>query len=302
MPTIQNFNSLPDWMKRRMKIQCPICGEWVGIYGKFPRHMQLTHPRNKPVSDEDNKRIPHYAEVDDDRKLFLKYTRKQQETPKRYNGEIKFKLTFKEYVQLIYDAGIKSSQIGVYKGQYVLGRYGDMGDYELGNCRFITREQNNEEMLQNIYPSSKLDHPVLDSENTHRHYKFSEEKPVEVPEIIFDVDKYGDTIEDAFYNLDPTTYKKCSICGKKLTRTTPHHDDICDECYNNPVIKANLKQRKVKRPSRDELKFKLRHFPMIYIGKHYGVSDNAVKKWCKKYNLPSARFVRVMSEEEFNKL
>lgn len=43
--------------------------------------------------------------------------------------------------------------------------------------------------------------------------------------------------------------------------------------------------RKVKRPSREELDKLLWEMPMTDIGKNFGVSDRAVAKWAKSYNL-----------------
>jgi len=39
------------------------------------------------------------------------------------------------------------------------------------------------------------------------------------------------------------------------------------------------------RPSEQELKELIQTTPMIHIGKRYGVSDNAVKKWAKSYGI-----------------
>lgn len=53
------------------------------------------------------------------------------------------KITFEQYIDLAVDAGINDpSQIGRSEGQYQMGRLGDNGGYEIGNCRFITVEQN----------------------------------------------------------------------------------------------------------------------------------------------------------------
>lgn len=38
--------------------------------------------------------------------------------------------------------------------------------------------------------------------------------------------------------------------------------------------------------SREELKKLIRTTSFTQIGKQYGVSDNAIRKWCDKYNLP----------------
>ena len=53
----------------------------------------------------------------------------------------------------------------------------------------------------------------------------------------------------------------------------------CKECNDSH-------QRVVNRPSREVLKQLIRTTPFTTLGKRYGVSDNAVRKWCKMYNLP----------------
>ena len=51
-------------------------------------------------------------------------------------------------------------------------------------------------------------------------------------------------------------------------------------------VKCNgLKNRKVIRPPAEILKKEIDIMPMTAIGKKYGVSDNAVKRWCKSYNI-----------------
>ncbi len=52
---------------------------------------------------------------------------------------------------------------------------------------------------------------------------------------------------------------------------------ICLNCYN--------KQKAQNIPPREELKELIRTIPFIHIGEHFNVSDNAIRKWCKKYNL-----------------
>ena len=41
-----------------------------------------------------------------------------------------------------------------------------------------------------------------------------------------------------------------------------------------------------RKPSKTELKEQTMKHPFTKIAKAYGVSDNAVRKWCKSYNLP----------------
>ena len=68
----------------------------------------------------------------------------------------------------------------------------------------------------------------------------------------------------------------CQQCGKEINRGSK----LCSDC-------AQKEKRIVKnRPSREELKNLIRHNPFTKIGDQYGVSDNAIRKWCKVENLP----------------
>ncbi|AUR97723.1 hypothetical protein NVP1244A_021 [Vibrio phage 1.244.A._10N.261.54.C3] len=62
---------------------------------------------------------------------------------------VEFNLTLREYVSLMDEAGITVDDIGCSINNYNLGRIGDSGPYMLGNCRFITVEQNIRERVHN---------------------------------------------------------------------------------------------------------------------------------------------------------
>ena len=70
---------------------------------------------------------------------------------------------------------------------------------------------------------------------------------------------------------------RCKSCGK----TVYSQSTLCIQC-------EYITRRKVQRPSKEEL------FNLLYqcnghftkIAKLYNVSDNAIRKWCKYYNLP----------------
>ena len=49
---------------------------------------------------------------------------------------------------------------------------------------------------------------------------------------------------------------------------------------------ANIAQRRVERPSKEELSRLLQESNFTAIGKTYGVSDNTIRRWCKAYRLP----------------
>lgn len=66
----------------------------------------------------------------------------------------------------------------------------------------------------------------------------------------------------------------CQYCGKFTMNET-----FCSEKC------SQLNQRKVHRPNKEELKLLLDNTSMVRIGKMFDVSDNAVRKWAKSYNL-----------------
>ena len=70
----------------------------------------------------------------------------------------------------------------------------------------------------------------------------------------------------------------CIKCGKPILSESTY----CIKC-------GHLAQRKVERPSREELKLLIYNKPFTQIAKTYGVSDNTIRKWCKAYNLPTKK-------------
>ena len=75
--------------------------------------------------------------------------------------------------------------------------------------------------------------------------------------------------------------KKCVVCSNPFVVRT----DKATQRYCSVICKT-LDSRKVSRPTRKQLEKMLESkFPWTRIGKIYGVSDNAVRKWAKKYNL-----------------
>ena len=77
----------------------------------------------------------------------------------------------------------------------------------------------------------------------------------------------------------------CEKCGKPVSAK---HVKLCLECYKQEQNKEHP-QRKVERPSREELKKMIRSKPFTQIGKHFGVTDNTIRKWCDAENLPRTK-------------
>ena len=70
---------------------------------------------------------------------------------------------------------------------------------------------------------------------------------------------------------------KCSKCNKEVTNKNT--SELCKDC-------------KTKRPSKEQLLNDLKEFKtIIAIGEKYGVSDNGVKKWIKKYEITNFKSI-----------
>lgn len=87
-------------------------------------------------------------QLDDDGKLKDKWKNKRVNAA---NEGIEFNLRFDEYLELVAEAGLKSSQLGFTGEGYVLARYNDKGGYTKGNCRFITQKENSDEKNRRLF-------------------------------------------------------------------------------------------------------------------------------------------------------
>lgn len=83
----------------------------------------------------------------------------------------------------------------------------------------------------------------------------------------------------------------CQNCGKEIVTKDA---SLCVDCYN-------ASRRKVNRASKDELKRLIRMTSFLQIGKIYGVSDTAIRKWCKLYGIPyKQKEIKSYSDEEWD--
>jgi predicted nucleic acid-binding Zn ribbon protein len=69
--------------------------------------------------------------------------------------------------------------------------------------------------------------------------------------------------------------RKCVICGKKITPGKQY----CAEC-------SHIMHRKIKRPDPLELARLICTLGFEEVGRQFGVSGNAIKKWCSEYGMP----------------
>ena len=81
----------------------------------------------------------------------------------------------------------------------------------------------------------------------------------------------------------------CVDCGKEIVAGS----ERCLECHHKT-------QYHCEHPSREELKDLIRNFSFVELGKRYGVSDNAIRKWCLKEGLPTKKSeIKVISDEDW---
>lgn len=78
--------------------------------------------------------------------------------------------------------------------------------------------------------------------------------------------------------------------------------EMCIECWNI-LNRKFIKNTNIQLPGREVLKDKIRTSNFLQIGKEYNVSDNAVRKWCKFYDLPyKASAIRALSDDEWENI
>lgn len=65
--------------------------------------------------------------------------------------------------------------------------------------------------------------------------------------------------------------------------------------------RCDAKSRVTEKPvTREDLKKMIRTTPFTTIGKQLGVSDNAIRKWCVQYGLPSKKYeIKALSDKEW---
>ena len=90
----------------------------------------------------------------------------------------------------------------------------------------------------------------------------------------FDENKYQEIIQE-LEDLKTRTIHYCKNCGKIVTKNA----DYCIDCFA-------LARRVADRPDRETLKKLIRTLPFTEIANQYNVTDNTIRKWCDKENLP----------------
>lgn len=98
-------------------------------------------------------------------------------------------------------------------------------------------------------------------------------------DLIISEEEYNKLHKKPAKEKKPQLIKICPVCGKEFHPKNSSQKYCSMECYND--------ENKGKRPDFIQLinDFKeLKSF--VQVGNKYGVSDNAVRKWCKLYSIP----------------
>lgn len=77
------------------------------------------------------------------------------------------------------------------------------------------------------------------------------------------------------------------MAGQKLNLICPKCGNIKDAQAILCMECSNKEKQTVKRPSKEQLLKEIATSSFRAVGKKYGVSDKAIVKWCKAYNLPT---------------
>ena len=93
--------------------------------------------------------------------------------------------------------------------------------------------------------------------------------------------------------FDESRISRCIDCGIKINCKSTTRCSNCEK-------KRRLENTSHIPLTRDDLKKYIRALPFVKIGEKFNVSDNAVRKWCKKYKLPyKTRDIKNITDAEW---
>lgn len=116
---------------------------------------------------------------------------------------------------------------------------------------------------------------ILLCANCHRKVEYSKEK------ITFKKSSFNEEINSEILKKEDHK-NKCSICEKSISP----HAKLCQSCSSKTKTNRNIDEI----PTKEELKPLIRVKSFCEIGRTFNVSDNAIRKWCKKRGLPDTKW------------
>jgi hypothetical protein len=95
------------------------------------------------------------------------------------------------------------------------------------------------------------------------------------------------------YKQEQSQVNRCIDCGTEINPRSTR----CKSCAGKLKAKDNIPVE------RDELKSLIRTTSFVKIGEKFNVSDNTIRKWCIKYNLPSkVSDIKKISDSDWAKI
>lgn len=92
------------------------------------------------------------------------------------------------------------------------------------------------------------------------------------------IDKNGLKQSSEFYNVSKETIRKWLL--------NYEFNSLIEPSNRKQILSREIKTRPTKFPGKEILSELVKDKPLNEIGKMYGVQGNAVKKWCKKFDIP----------------
>ena len=114
-------------------------------------------------------------------------------------------------------------------------------------------------------------------------------------ENLFQFQKIDKDYEQELLSLNKKEKFYCKDCGKEITIYSK--SGYCKACSIKHKTKVQNK------PDRETLKTLIRTLPFVKIAEQYNVSDNAIRKWCDKFDLPrTKKAINNFTEEQWAKI
>ena len=135
----------------------------------------------------------------------------------------------------------------------------------------------------------EVDKCVLACANCHR----------EIHEGLIDIKKLNQILIDDIKTHESKEQKDSNIiyCAKCGVIEVKNEGNLCEVCQYKEQSK------RTRDIDRETLKNLIRTTSFVQIGKMYDVSDNAVRKWCDKFNLPRlSKEIKTYTDEEWKSI
>ena len=116
-------------------------------------------------------------------------------------------------------------------------------------------------------------------------------------EDLFKYQVINKEFEQELLTTNKAEQRFCLDCGRPITRYSK--SGLCSSCVKKHKAKIKVENK----PNRQELKKLIRSLPFTKIGEMYHVSDNAIRKWCDKENLPrTKKVIEAYTDEQWSKI